>query len=132
MTASIRGDIAVSHVTVRLGDRDVLKDVSLAVKAGTKTAIIGPTAAGKTQLLYVLAGLLEPASGTVEYDGVTLVDYDKSALHRQVVLVFQDATLFNLSGMPTAVLELMKLYPQPVQRSGVEFLPIDVPTKRSL
>src|SRR5262247_54351 len=35
-------------------------------------------------------------------------------------------------GMPTGVLDLMKLYPQPVQRSGVEFLPIDVPAKRSM
>jgi ClpP class serine protease len=35
-------------------------------------------------------------------------------------------------GMPTEVLELMTLYPQPVQRSGVEFLPIDVPAKRSM
>jgi ClpP class serine protease len=33
-------------------------------------------------------------------------------------------------GMPLEVLDLMKLYPQPVARSGVEFLPIDVPTKR--
>ena len=33
-------------------------------------------------------------------------------------------------GMPLQVLELMKLYPQPVQQSGVEFLPIDMPTKR--
>jgi ClpP class serine protease len=32
--------------------------------------------------------------------------------------------------MPLEVIELMKLYPQPVQRSGVEFLPLDVPTKR--
>jgi hypothetical protein len=32
--------------------------------------------------------------------------------------------------MPLEVMELMKLYPQPVQRSGVEFLPIDVPAKR--
>lgn len=30
-------------------------------------------------------------------------------------------------GMPRAVLDLMKLYPQPVQRTGVEFLPIDIP-----
>ena len=50
-------------------------------------------------------------------------------------LTAQAATELGLPvkvGMPTAVLELMKLYPQPVQRSGVEFLPIDVPTKRSL
>src|SRR5262245_45899792 len=35
-------------------------------------------------------------------------------------------------GMPTEVMELMTLYPQPVQRSGVEFLPIDIPPKRRL
>jgi hypothetical protein len=34
--------------------------------------------------------------------------------------------------MPVEVLQLMKLYPQPVQRSGVEFLPIDVPAKRAM
>lgn len=33
-------------------------------------------------------------------------------------------------GMPVIVMELMKLYPQPVQQSGVEFLPIDVPRQR--
>jgi ClpP class serine protease len=33
-------------------------------------------------------------------------------------------------GMPLEVLDLMKLYPQPVERSGVEFLPIDAPTRR--
>jgi ClpP class serine protease len=35
-------------------------------------------------------------------------------------------------GMPLEVMALMKLYPQPVQRSGVEFLPIDVPRKRQM
>ena len=33
--------------------------------------------------------------------------------------------------MPLEIMELMKLYPQPVQRSGVEFLPIDVPKRRA-
>jgi len=97
VTGSIRGDITVSHVTVSLGGREVLKDVSLEAAAGGKTAVIGPTAAGKTQLLYLLAGLLEPSSGLVAYDGVAIAEYDKAALHQQVALVFQDATLFNLS-----------------------------------
>jgi ClpP class serine protease len=35
-------------------------------------------------------------------------------------------------GIPSEVLQLMKLYPQPVQRSGVDFLPIDVPAKRAI
>ena len=33
-------------------------------------------------------------------------------------------------GMPPEVMELMKLYPQPIQQSGVEYLPIDVPRQR--
>ena len=66
-------------------------------QGGTKTAVIGPTAAGKTQLLYVLLGLLEPTSGTVAYDGEPLDAYDKEGLHRQVGFVFQDSILFNMT-----------------------------------
>src|SRR5206468_11118925 len=91
------GDIEVSHLTVRHGTKDALKDVAFTVEAGTRTAIIGPTAAGKSQLLYVLMGLLAPASGTVAYDGRPIEEYDRKTLHRQVALVFQDATMFNLS-----------------------------------
>jgi ATP-binding cassette, subfamily B, bacterial len=74
-----------------------LKDVSIAIKAGSKTAVIGPTAAGKTQLLYLLTGLLSPTDGRVEYDGRSIDDYAKTSLHEQVGLVFQDTTLFNLT-----------------------------------
>jgi ATP-binding cassette, subfamily B, bacterial len=87
----------MSGVSLKFGDKEVLKDVSFAAKAGTTTAIIGPTAAGKSQLLYVLIGLLKPASGTVNYDGELLDAYDKEALHRQVGFVFQDSILFNLT-----------------------------------
>ena len=52
-----------------LAGKQILKNVSIEAKAGTRTAVIGPTAAGKTQLLYLLTGLLKPDSGTVEYDG---------------------------------------------------------------
>ena len=97
LVAELRGDIAVRNVTVRFGQKDVLKDVSFAVRAGTKTAVIGPTAAGKTQLLYLLTGLLEPTSGSVEYDGRRIGDYDKQSLHRQVGFVFQDSIIFNLT-----------------------------------
>jgi ATP-binding cassette subfamily B protein len=93
----IHGDLAMHNVTVSFGDKDALKNVSFSVKAGTKTAIIGPTAAGKTQMLYVLIGLLQPASGNVTYDGEPLESYDKEALHRQVGFVFQDSILFNMT-----------------------------------
>lgn len=93
----IRGDVASKDITVHYGDKDVLKSVSFAAKAGTKTAIIGPTAAGKTQLLYVLVGLQKPTSGSVAYDERPIDDYDRKSLHQQIGFVFQDSVLFNLT-----------------------------------
>lgn len=97
IVASLRGDVLVDRLGLTLGDKTVLKDVSFMAAAGTRTAVIGPTAAGKTQLLYLLTGLLDPTSGRIEYDGRPLDTYDRLSLHQQVGFVFQDATMFNLS-----------------------------------
>src|SRR5215831_9357311 len=97
LVADLRGDVAVRNVSVTLGGKDVLKNVSLTAAAGTRTAVIGPTAAGKTQLLYLLTGLIKPASGTVEYDGRNINEYSKQSLHLQVGFVFQDSIIFNLT-----------------------------------
>ncbi len=96
-TSDIHGDIDVEHVSMVFGEKSALKDVSFSVKARTKTAIIGPTGAGKTQLLYLLTGLMPPTSGTVKYDGKSLEDYDMASLHRQIGLVFEDSVMFNLT-----------------------------------
>jgi ATP-binding cassette subfamily B protein len=97
LRSALRGDIGMSAISLKFGEKEVLKDVSFSAKAGSTTAIIGPTAAGKTQMLYVLIGLLKPASGTVTYDDEPLEVYDKETLHRQVGFVFQDSVLFNLT-----------------------------------
>src|SRR5262245_37854283 len=97
LVTDLRGDLAIRSVSVRLGGRDILKNVSLSARAGTRTAVIGPTAAGKTQLLYLLTGLLKPASGSVEYDGRPIDDYQKEHLHGQIGFVFQDTIVFNLT-----------------------------------
>ncbi len=97
LVRDLRGDIALENVSLAFGEKMALRNVSLAAKAGTRTAIIGPTAAGKTQLLYLLIGLLQPTSGSVTYDGESIDAYDKEALHRQAGLVFQDSSMFNLS-----------------------------------
>jgi len=96
-TARLRGDISARDVHVTFDAKSVLKGVSFAVPAGTKTAIIGPTAAGKTQLLYLLTGLLRPDSGQVEYDGRNIDEYQKIALHEQIGFVFQDSVIFSLT-----------------------------------
>ena len=95
--AELSGAIEINALTVNYGERRVLDAVSLSVSPGSRTAVIGPTAAGKTQLLYALSGLIEPQHGEVGYDGVPLVEYDKQSLHQQVGLVFQDSVTFNLS-----------------------------------
>jgi ATP-binding cassette subfamily B protein len=97
LVRDLRGDIALENVSLAFGEKLALRNVSLAAKAGTRTAIIGPTAAGKTQLLYLLIGLLPPTSGSVTYDGESIDAYDKEALHQQAGLVFQDSAMFNLT-----------------------------------
>jgi ABC-type multidrug transport system fused ATPase/permease subunit len=94
---ALNGDLAVENLELSMDGKPVLKDVSFSIKAGTRTAIIGPTAAGKTQLLNVIVGLLKPAKGTIRYDGVLLDEYDKATLLQQVGLVFQDSIVFNMS-----------------------------------
>lgn len=97
ITSSIRGDIDVSHVSLVYGEKPTLKDVSFKASAKSKTAIIGPTAAGKTQLLYLMIGLTEPTEGKIMYDGQLIDNYDKQALHQQIGFVFQDSIIFNLT-----------------------------------
>ncbi|MEI7510727.1 MAG: ABC transporter ATP-binding protein [Candidatus Peregrinibacteria bacterium] len=97
LKTSITGDIAVQNVSLRLGEKTILKDLSFSTKAGTKTAIIGPTAAGKTQLLSLLIGLLNPTAGTIQYNSQPLLAYEKEFLHQQIGFVFQESSIFNLS-----------------------------------
>jgi ATP-binding cassette subfamily B protein len=97
LKANLRGDIEAVGITVQFGEKYALRDVSFKVAAGTRTAIIGPTAAGKTQLLYLLTGLLAPNAGVIKYDEQDINDYDKQDLHRQIAIVFQDSIMFNLT-----------------------------------
>jgi len=97
LDVSLNGDIEVHNVSVYYGEKPALKDVSFTVKAGSRTAIVGPTAAGKSQLLYLLTGLIAANDGTVNYDGNPIASYDEESFHRQVGFVFQDSVIFNLS-----------------------------------
>ena len=91
------GQIELKDVSVHFGEKAALKEISFRVDAGSKTAVIGPTAAGKTQLLYLLTGLNRPDAGHIELDGQPLDNYKKEDFHRQVGFVFQDSIIFNMS-----------------------------------
>lgn len=97
ITGLMKGDISLKQVSLQLEQKLVLKDINIEIKAGSKTAIIGPTAAGKSQLLYLLTGLIPASSGTIQFDGHEIDLFDQTSFHAQVGFVFQDSIMFNLS-----------------------------------
>lgn len=91
------GNISLKNITVNYGEKAALKNVSFDVEGGTRTAIIGPTAAGKSQLLYLLTTLIKPNSGEIDYDTISISDYKQESLLSQIGLAFQDSIIFNMS-----------------------------------
>ena len=95
--ADLQGAIAVEDLTLDYGERKVLDGVSFQIAPRTRTAIVGPTAAGKSQLLFLITGLLAPTSGRVLYDGRPVEELARDSFHSQIGFVFQDSQLFNLT-----------------------------------
>ena len=71
--------------------REVLKGVSLSVERGEQVALIGANGVGKSTLLKLFVGLLEPQSGSVEVCGMQVERKNLAAVRRAAGYVFQDA-----------------------------------------
>ncbi len=97
ITDPLKGNISLENVTVVYGQRPALKDISFSVQSGSSVAIIGPTAAGKTQLLYLLTGLIKPLHGNIRFDGNSIENFNKENFYHHVGFVFQDSIIFNMS-----------------------------------
>ncbi len=97
ISAALMGDVALNNVSVTYGQKPVLKQVSFSLERGSTMAIIGPTAAGKSQLLYLLTGLIKPDEGSIEFDGKNIEAYNQENFYKHVGFVFQDSILFNMS-----------------------------------
>ena len=92
------GDVTFDHVWFRYGDGDwTLEDVTFSVPAGTKTALVGETGAGKTTLGYLTARLYDVNEGGVRIDGVDVRDLSFPSLARLVGVVSQETYLFHAS-----------------------------------
>jgi ATP-binding cassette subfamily B protein len=97
ITVPLLGNISLHNVSVLYGQKPVLKNISFDIESGSSTAIIGPTAAGKTQLLYLLTGLINQNEGSVDFDGRNINDYNKENFYQHVAFVLQDSIIFNMS-----------------------------------
>jgi ATP-binding cassette subfamily B protein len=97
LQAHLSGAIELQDVHVSYGEKPVLKHINFSVQPGSRTAVIGPTAAGKTQLLYLLSGLIKPDTGRLTFDGRHIEEYLSPSFYQQLGFVFQDSILFNMS-----------------------------------
>ena len=88
--------IEVERVSKRFGGIRAVDDASLAIERGTITGLIGPNGAGKTTLFNVIAGALEPTSGTVRLDGEDVTGLPPHELfERGLLRTFQIAHEFS-------------------------------------
>lgn len=94
---AVRGELRFDDVWFRYGDDWNLREVDLAVPAGTKLALVGETGSGKTTLGYLATRLYDPERGAVRLDGVDVRDLRFAALTEAVGVVSQETYLFHAS-----------------------------------
>ncbi len=89
--------LQIAHVNHAFGNRDVLKDVSLSLGPGSKTALTGDNGSGKTTLLKIAAGLLTPDSGRIIKPRQSVLAYlpQSGVVHRGSTLMEEAASAFN-------------------------------------
>ncbi len=93
-----KGDIEFRNVSFSYdGKKQILKDINLDIKAGTKVAIVGETGSGKTTLVNLLTRFYEVSDGEILIDGHDIKSYTLSSLRHSFSVVLQDTPLFSAS-----------------------------------
>ena len=76
-------------------EKQILKNISLNIKANSKIALIGASGSGKTTLAQVISGFYEKSSGSLSFNNIDIKNIDKTSLRQKVFLVLQMPILFN-------------------------------------
>ncbi|MYD91361.1 MAG: ABC transporter ATP-binding protein [Caldilineaceae bacterium SB0662_bin_9] len=93
---AVGGEVEFDGVTFGYDpDEPVLRDVSFRVGAGQTCAVVGPTGAGKTSLINLLARFYDVQSGSVRVDGIDVRDVTQDSLRRQIGVVLQENFMFS-------------------------------------
>ncbi|CAB4685149.1 MAG: ATP-binding cassette domain-containing protein [Actinobacteria bacterium] len=93
---TVRGDVTFENVWFRYGDGPwALSAIDLKIPAGTTTAIVGETGAGKTTIGYLVSRLYDVSDGAVKVDGIDLRELTFDALADTIGVVSQETYLFN-------------------------------------
>jgi ATP-binding cassette, subfamily B, bacterial len=92
-------------------ERTALKGISLTIRPGEITALVGPNGSGKTTLVKLLCRLYDPSGGSVTLDGVDLREFDPIVLRSNLSVIFQDFAHYHLSVRENIRLGNVKLAP---------------------
>jgi len=87
--------IVLNNLIFGYGDKHVFKNLNLQIKRGTTVAFVGPTGSGKSTLINLIAGLLEPQQGTIEIDKMFLDRSTVRSWNQQIGYVPQEVFLFD-------------------------------------
>lgn len=89
-------DIAVSHVSFGYHEgKDILHDVSLSIRQGSMTALVGPSGSGKSTIAKLIAGFWDVKEGEISIGGIDERKIPLKQLYEQVAFVSQDNYLFD-------------------------------------
>ncbi|MED4989104.1 ABC transporter ATP-binding protein [Geobacillus sp. NFOSA3] len=92
----IQGKVEFDHVVFSYDKkRDVIRDVSFSVSPGETVALVGPTGAGKTTILQLLARFYDPDRGHIFIDGHDSLTIKRASLRAHMAFVLQDTFLFE-------------------------------------
>jgi osmoprotectant transport system ATP-binding protein len=86
--------VSFRQVSARIGQKDILYDLSFDVEAGETLVLLGRSGSGKTTALKMVNGLLLPSAGDVLIEGIPTTAWDLIRLRRRIGYVIQDAGLF--------------------------------------
>jgi len=94
-SARFSWEIRFERVCFSVGEKEILRDVSLSVPAGAFITLVGPSGSGKTTVLDLVTGLLQPTAGCVLVDGKPLADCNLEAWRRMIGYVPQETLLLH-------------------------------------
>jgi len=96
-------ELSAQRVVWRVGERQIIDGVDLAIRGGELVGVIGPNGAGKTTILRLLSGLLRPSAGRVLLDGTDLATLDSRDRACHLAFMSQDAA----PSFPFTVMEVL-------------------------
>lgn len=91
----VKGDIEFRNVSFSYNDEEILHNINLKIKSGSKVAIMGTTGAGKSTLLSLIGRYYDVSKGEILVDNVNVKDWNLDTLRANMSIVFQDTFLFS-------------------------------------